>query len=436
MADSRKAALTVLERCRRGGAWSDAVLGSVMDGEGLKERDRALCAAICYGVLQNTLLLDHVIAECSSAPLRKIEPKVLDLLRITAFQLIFMDRIPAAAAVDSAVRLSRELGYHRASGFVNAVARRISEGAYTIPQGSDAESVSVRRSHPLWLTERMLALLGGEETEAFFRCNNSPVPITLQTNTLRTDTETLLSALAARGVEAERHPFVPDCILMTSGNVGALPEFRNGDFYVQDAAAKLSVLAAAPQRGWRILDACAAPGGKSFAAAIVSGGAEITACDLHENKLGRIRDGAQRLGIAEIELRAADARTPIPEYMERFDLVIADVPCSGLGVIRKKPDIRSKDPAALAALPEIQSEILRNLSAYVRPGGTLLYSTCTVLPEENAGVCERFLRESADYAMEDFRLPGGLQSDGGMLQLWPQRHGTDGFFIAKMRKRK
>ena len=436
MADSRKAALTVLEKCRRSGAWSDAVLGSVMDAAGLRERDRALCAALAYGVLQNTLLLDHIIAQCSSVPLRKIEPKVLDLLRLTAFQLVCMDRIPAAAAVDSAVKLSRLLGYHRASGFVNAVARRISEGAYEVPQGSDAQSLSIRYSHPLWLTERMLALLGAEETEGFFRCNLSPVPITLQTNTLRTDTKTLCSALVSQGLKAEEHPFVPDCIQLAGGNVGALPEFQNGDFYVQDAAAKLSVLAAAPERGWRILDACAAPGGKSFAAAIISGGAEITACDLHENKLSRIREGAQRLGIESIDLRAADARTPIPEFLERFDLVIADVPCSGLGVIRKKPDIRSKDPAALAGLPEIQTEILRNLSGYVKAGGVLLYSTCTVLPEENAEVCARFLSEHADFAPEDFTLPGGLQSDCGMLQLWPQRHGTDGFFIAKMRKHK
>ena len=213
-----------------------------------------------------------------------------------------------------------------------------------------------------------------------------------------------------------------------------IPEFRSGCFYVQDAAAKIAVLAAAPQRGMRILDVCAAPGGKTFAAAIASGGAEIIACDLHEKKLQRIRVGAERLGLDDITTMAMDARTHRPEFAERFDLVITDVPCSGLGVIRKKPDIRYKDPGALAALPEVQLAILRNVSAYVKPGGTLLYSTCTVLPEENGGIVKAFLEEKHEFRIEDFALPGGSRSSGGMLQLWPQRHGTDGFFIAKMRK--
>lgn len=434
MADSRHAALTVLEKCRRGGAWSDAVLGSVMDAEGLEGRDRALTAALCYGVLQERMLLDHIIAQCSSMPIKKIEPKVLDILRLSAYQLLRMDRIPAAAAVDSAVSLSRRLGYARASGFVNAVLRRIAEGAYSVPGGDSPEDISIRYSHPLWLTERMIGLVGKEETEAFFCCSNKAVPVTIQTNTLKTDTETLLLALNAQGIEAEKHPFVPNCILLHTATVTTIPAFRSGDFYVQDAAAKLAVTAAAPQRGMRILDACAAPGGKSFAAEIASGGAEITACDLHEKKLQRIRDGAERLGLAGIKTLAMDARTPCPENNESFDLVIADVPCSGLGVIRKKPDIRYKDPVVLAALPEVQLAIIKNVSHYVKPGGTLLYSTCTILPEENEAICTAFLKDDPAFTFEDFTLPGVGGSRGGMLQLWPQRHGTDGFFIAKMRK--
>ena len=434
MADGRKAALVLLEKCRRGGAWSDAVLGSILDAEGLASRERAFAAALCYGVLQNRLLLDHVIGQCATMPLRKIEPKVLDILRIAAYQLMFMDKVPAAAAVDSAVKLCKSLGYARASGLVNAVSRRIAEGAFTVPQGHEPEALSLRYSHPLWMVERLTSLLGAEEAEAFCRCNNAPAPITLQINTLRTDAKTLLAALIAHGLEAEIHPFVPDCILLKNGSVTSVPEFQQGNFYVQDAAAKLSVLAAGPQKGQRILDVCAAPGGKSFAAAIVSGGAEITACDLHEKKLVRIKQGTLRLGIEDITLRAMDARQPCPEFTERFDLVIADVPCSGLGVIRKKPDIRYKDPSELAGLPEVQSAILRNVCSYVRPGGTLLYSTCTVLPEENADVCTAFLKDAPSFAPEDFSLPGGFESSGGMLQLWPQRNGTDGFYIAKMKK--
>lgn len=434
MADARNAALILLEKCRRSGAWSDAALGSVLDKEKLSGRDRALAAALCYGVLQNRILLDHVIDQCAAIPLRKIEPKVLDLLRITAFQLLLMDKIPAAAAVDSAVKLCKSLGYGRASGFVNAVARRIAEGAYLIPEGNDPASLSVRYSHPLWLTERLSALLGAEEAEAFCRCSNDPAPITLQTNTLRTDTRSLLESLREQGLTAEAHPYVPDCILLQGGNITAIPEFQQGLFYVQDAAAKLSILAAEPRKGQRILDVCAAPGGKSFAAAILSGGAEITACDLHENKLARIRESARRLGIESLSVRAMDARQPCPEFREQFDLVIADVPCSGLGVIRKKPDIRYKEPSSLAGLPEIQTAILRNVSAYVRPGGTLLYSTCTILPEENSEVVAAFLQGEPAFSPIDFSLPDGSRTQNGMLQLWPQRNGTDGFFIAKMRK--
>ena len=434
MADSRYAALIVLEKCRRVGAWSDAVLGNVMDAEGLDGRDRALAVRLCYGVLQDRMLLDHVIGQCSSLPIKKIEPKVLDILRLSTYQLLRMDRIPPAAAVDSAVSLSRRLGYARASGFVNAVLRRISEGAYSVPDGDSPMDISIRYSHPLWLTERLIDLFGREETETFFRCNNEAVPVTVQTNTLKTDTKTLLSALKAQGIDAKTHPFVPDCILLQTASVQTIPEFRRGEFYVQDAAAKLAILAAGPQRGMRILDACAAPGGKSFAAAIASGGAEITACDLHEKKLQRIREGVKRLGLHGIGTLSMDARTPCPEFAERFDLVIADVPCSGLGVIRKKPDIRYKDPAALAALPQVQLAILRNVSSYVKPGGTLLYSTCTILPEENDEICTAFLKDHPQFAVEDFTLPDGSGSSGGMLQLWPQRHGTDGFFIAKMKK--
>ena len=434
MADGRKAALNLLEKCRRGGAWSDAALGGILDTEGLEGRERAFAAALCYGVLQNRLLLDHVIGQSATTPLRKIEPKVLDILRITSYQLMFMDKVPAAAAVDSAVKLSKSLGFSRASGFVNAVSRRVAEGAYEIPEGNDPAALSLRYSFPQWLAARLSALLGAEEAEVFCRFCNAPAPITLQTNTLITDTPTLLKALQAQGLPAEQHPIVPDCILLQNGSVTAIPEFHKGHFYVQDAAAKLSVLAADPRKGQQILDVCAAPGGKSFAAAIFSGGAEITACDLHEKKLVRIQQGARRLGIDGITVRAMDARQPCPEFNERFDLVIADVPCSGLGVIRKKPDIRYKDPAELAGLPEVQSAILRNVSSYVRPGGTLLYSTCTILPEENDEVVTAFLEEHTAFDPEDFTLPGGMESRGGMLQLWPQRHGTDGFFIAKMKK--
>ncbi len=434
MADARKAALLVLERCRRGGAWSDAVIGSVMDAQQLSGRDRRFAAALAYGVMQNRMLLDHAIERCSSMELKRIEPKVLDLLRIGAYQLLLMDRVPASAAVDSSVQLCRSLGFARAVGFVNAVLRRMSGEKDLLPEGSDAFSLSIRWSHPLWLTETYIRLLGTQEAIRLLEADNAPAPITLQVNTLRTDTASLEEELRRQGLSVERHSFVPDCLLLRGGDVHRLDAFLRGDFYVQDAAARMAVMAAGAQSGQRILDACAAPGGKTFAAAIESRGAEIVACDIHENKLRRIEDGAKRLGLERILFRALDAREYVPDFAEAFDLVIADVPCSGLGVIRKKPDIRYKDPEAFSALPEIQYAILRNLSRYVRPGGTLLYSTCTIRPEENEAVCARFLAEDPSFAACDFSVSDGSRSSNGKLQFWPQRSGTDGFFISKMKK--
>lgn len=434
MGDARRAALTVLEKCRRSGAWSDAVLGSAMDAERLDPRDRRLAASIAYGVIQNRMLLDHLISGQSSIELKKIEPKVLDLLRVGVCQILLMDKIPVSAAVDSTVKISKELGLGRASGYINGVLRGIARQEICLPEGSDAAALSLRYSHPLWLTELYLRLLDLPEAIALLSADNAPVPITLQVNTLQTSTDALLEELANAGCRCRVHPSVPDCILLDSGTVGELSAFRRGGFYVQDAAAKMAVMAAAPKQGQRILDVCAAPGGKTFAAAILSGGAEITSCDLHENKLRRIRDGAGRMQLHGIKTIAQDARTFVPDFAEGFDIVIADVPCSGLGVIRKKPDIRYKDPSTFVGLPEIQAAILDNVARYVKPGGTLLYSTCTIRPEENGAVCSAFLSAHKEYAYDDFSLPGGLTSSSGMLQLWPQRDGTDGFFIARMRK--
>ena len=440
MSDARKAALTALEKCRRQGAWSDAVLGSVMDEASLTGRDRGLAAALCYGVMQNRILLDHEIERFSTIKTGKIEPKVLDILRISVYQLIFMERIPDSAAVNEAVRLCKSLGFTRASGFVNAVLRKVASDsdALLVTEGDRDMQLSIRYSHPLWLVKYLQAQLGLEETERFLQCSNAPVPITLQSNTLKCTSEQLLAALEKDGIKAEKHPYLPECLTVrAAGDIASLSAFKDGLFYVQDAAAKMAVIAAAPKAGTRIIDVCAAPGGKSFAAAMLSGdSAQITACDLQENKLSRIRDGASRLGIANLQTMACDARENRAEWNGVFDLVIADVPCSGLGVIRKKPDIRWKDPALFDDLPEIQFDILRNASRYVSPGGTLLYSTCTVRAEENGEVVSRFLSGNADFAAEDFTAADGTESTSGCLQLWPQRNDTDGFFIAKLRKTK
>lgn len=246
-----------------------------------------------------------------------------------------------------------------------------------------------------------------------------------------------MASLAASGVAAAPHPWLPGCLVLTgTGNLEALPAFQEGLFYVQDAAARLAVVAAAPAPGMRVLDACAAPGGKSFACAIaMEGKGEVVSCDIHPHKETLIRAGADRLGLSIITPATQDAKEYREDWREGFDLVLADVPCSGLGIIRKKPDIRYKDPAPLAGLPAVQQAILENVSRYVRPGGVLLYATCTLLRRENEAVVEAFLDRHHNFTPEALELPGPVGAlPTGMATLWPHRHGTDGFFFAKMRK--
>lgn len=433
-------ALSALEKCRRSGAWSDAVLGSVMDSAQLSGRDRALCTALCYGVMQNMLLLDNAIALFSSVKVNKLEPKVLDILRLGSYQILFMERIPDSAAVNESVGISKKLGYARAAGLVNAVLRKISANREMCltPKGADSvEQLCLQYSHPRQLVEYFISALGEDGAQQLLASHNAPVPITLQVNTLLTDTETLLSELSSAGRNVRLHSFLPDCIVMESGNVRELEAFKKGHFYVQDAAAKMSVMAAHPEPGSRILDVCSAPGGKSFAASILSSGsADIVSCDIHEKKLSRIRSGAERLGLRKITTVQADARQRNDDWVGAFDTVIADVPCSGLGVIRKKPDIRYKDMSEFDSLCDIGLDILKNVSGYVRPGGVLLYSTCTVRREENEELIAGFLSGNDEYTAEGFSLPGIGECSGGMIQLWPHIHGTDGFFFAKLRRRK
>lgn len=429
---AREAALLALERCRRSGAWSDAVLDGIIQKAGLDKRDAALASRLSYGVQQNMYLCDFYIDAYSSTRTARMEPKLLDILRLSVYTMLFLDRVPDRAAVNEAVELTKRLGLKRASGFVNAVLRRITENRENlpkIPNEGSSDYLSIRYSHPKWLVDAYKAQLGYAETEKLLARNNDVPPITAQVNTLRTTTEQLIAA------GARAHPWLPDAVILPNGGEGLAP-VQNGLAYVQDPAARLAVMAAAPKSGMSVLDACSAPGGKSFAAGILmQNQGSILSCDLHENKLKRIRSGAERLGLHIIDTHAMDARQARSLLNRQFDLVIADVPCSGLGVIRKKPDIRYKSASELQELPGIQLDILRGLADCVKPGGVLLYSTCTILEAENEAVCTQFLSENSGFSAEAFILPGPVgTAQDGMLTLWPHRHETDGFFICKMRK--
>lgn len=436
---ARDIALQVLTACRVNHAWADAALKARLGTAELCPADAALCSRIVYGVLQNRLLLDYDLAAFCTQKLEKLQPPLQDILRIGAYQILFLDKVPVSAAVNESVELAKRNGRAGAAGLVNAVLRRLAQSHCALPPlpQEPLARLSILYSHPKWLVERMVALLGATEAEQYLQRNNAAAPLTVQVNPLRTDKTALIEELVRCGVQVQEHSWIPDCLnLGATGDLNALPAFCSGEFLVQDGAAHLAALAAGVRPGQRVLDVCAAPGGKSFAIALaMADRGEILSCDLHENKLKRIREGARRLGLTCIRTIAADARVFRPEWAAAFDTVVCDVPCSGLGIIRKKPDVRYKDPQELTALPAIQRAILDNSARYVGPGGTLLYSTCTVLPEENEQVIQSFLSAHPDFSCDSFALPAPVSTVNGQITLWPQRHDTDGFYICRMTRR-
>jgi len=433
MTEARDTALKVLLEMRRG-AWSDGALDDAIERDGLDRRDAALCTQLCYGILQTRLMLDYTIAQASTLKLNKIAPKVMEILRLGAYQLLFLDKIPASAAVNEAVGQAKRFANPRAAAFVNAVLRRIADtGRPNIPRDDLTEYLSITYSHPKPLVKLLLEHFGDAETEELLKANNTPAPTSIRFNTLKGTPDELAAALEGDGLTFTRDADLPfAATLQNAGRITDLRAFNEGLFTVQDTASQLDVLALDPQTGEEILDLCAAPGGKSFHIAAITGNdARIIACDIYETKLTLIDEGCDRLGITCIETVPIDATRYVPRFRDRFDRVLVDVPCSGLGVIRKKPDIRYRDLSEIALLPKLQAEILYNAGLYVKPGGTLVYSTCTILPNENEDIVRAFLDACPEFTLTPFTLPGRGDCDG-MRTLLPHRDGTDGFFIEKL----
>lgn len=431
---ARVTALSALIACRKQGAWADGVLKEYIARDRLDRRDAALASRLCYGVLQNRLLLDYHIQKLLTGSINKLQPVVLDILRLGLYQILLMDKIPVSAAVNEAVEQGKRYANRSAAGLINGVLRRaVREKEQLLPP----KDLTIRYSHPQPLVDLLTDSVGQDKIEALLASHNEAAQTTIQVNTLVTDDNAVLCALRETGAESTPHPWLPHAYYISGfGNLEQISLFRDGGFFVQDPAARLAVEAADLRPGMQILDGCSAPGGKSFAAALaMENNGHIYSCDIHPHKIELLKKGADRLHISIMEPTLQDASKPVEAWCNAMDAVIADVPCSGFGVIRKKPDIRYKDLGELAKLPDVQKRILGQLCQYVKPGGVLLYSTCTILKRENEEVVNWFLESHPEFSLEAFPLPEGLPGEtSGMLTLLPSVHGTDGFFICKLRR--
>ena len=435
---ARETALNALIACRKEGAWSNGVLKEYIRRERLDNLDAALASRLCYGVLQNRQKLDFYLKQLLTGKQNRLHPVVRDILHLGLYQMLEMTKIPVSAAVNESVELTKKYCPNPvAAKLVNGVLRNADRRKGTL---EEPVKLSDRYSHPESLIQLLRSYVGEELLEPMLRANNEAPDITIQVNTLKTDAETLTQALEAQGVIVQPHSWMENCLVLRStGALENLEVFRQGHFYVQDPAAKLSVLCAQlPQReDFYLLDCCAAPGGKSFAAAMAMGGkGHITSCDIHAHKTELIAKGASRLGLTNMTVCQQDASQPVSEWVGQMDAVIADVPCSGYGIIRKKPDIREKDPDTMVSLPALQLAILNNQAKYVKKGGLLLYSTCTLVRRENEGVVEKFLKANPEFCTEKLPLPANFPTnESGMLKLVPGQYDTDGFFICRLRRK-
>ena len=432
--NARTTALSALIAIRRQNAWADGAIKEYTARDRLDRRDAALAARLLYGVVQNRMLLDYDLSQVVSGGLGRLQPVVLDILRLGAYQILFLDKIPASAAVNEAVEQAKTYANPRAAGLVNGALRALTRRRDGLEAPKDP---ATKYSHPQPLVDCLRASFDEQTLEAFLAADNEIPKTALQVNPLKASPEEVTAALDAAQIAYETHPWLAGCYLVSgTGNLEALPLFQSGAVYVQDPAAKLAVLVSGAAPGMRVLDCCAAPGGKSFAAAMqMENRGSILSCDLHAHKIALIEKNAARLGISSLEAEQRNAAEYDAALENAFDLVVADVPCSGLGVIRKKPDIRYKPLDAIVRLPEVQRAILENVSRYVRPGGTLLYSTCTVRKEENEAVALSFAQAHPAFTPEPFAVPEGLElPNEGYATLLPQLHAADGFFICKLRK--
>lgn len=444
MADARAAALAALLHVDENEGFSNLVLDKTLAQFALEPRDAALASAIFYGVLERRLTLDYYIGQFASIPIRKMSPQVREILRIGAYQILYLEKVPPSAAVNVAVELAKQNRAVKASGFINAVLRNLLrnlEKLHLPEQEADpVHFLSLKYSCPEWLILLWQKAYGQQCTADLLDSLSEHPPIYVRLNNTKGDEEYLLRRLMEENVKAEAITWVPWAAKVeVAGSISSLGAFQEGLFHVQDLSSQLCAAFLGAKPGERVVDVCAAPGGKTFTIAEqMQNTGEVLAFDQYKGKVRLIRDGASRLGLTCVRADLRDAQKPT-KPLEPADRVLCDAPCSGLGILRRKPEIRYKLPCTLDSLQDLQYGILSKTSELVKSGGVLLYSTCTLNPAENGEVARRFLKEHAEFVPRALSAPLGLQhaieEPENEWTFLPHAHGTDGFFVASFQRR-
>lgn len=419
MVNVRKLAVLALLKVEQDGAYSNLTLSNVfLENPELSSLDKAFLSNVFYGVLDRKITLDYYISQLISIPFKKIKPYTLCVLRSALYQIAYLDRIPDSAAVNEAVKLIKASKESYQSGFVNAVLRRFLRENISLPTGDSTEDMSIFYSCPQWITGSFIKDYGAQTARQLLEASLKTPPVFLRVNTLKTSCDELITLLREQGIKANKTDF-NDCICVTNGlSIKGNALFEKGFFHIQDLSSQMCAALLECKPGETVLDLCAAPGGKSFTIAQhMKNTGKIVSCDLYEHRVNLINDGAKRLGINNIEALTINAENELP-YDSYFDAVLCDVPCSGLGIIRRKPDIKYNAAEDYKGLSEIQLNILRNAAGAVKKGGRLVYSTCTLRKAENRKLVDKFLKENSDFVLEkDYTY-------------MPHIDGTDGFYNA------
>lgn len=433
MINTRKVAFDALMKIEKDSAFSNLTLDSFLTKTELDARDKSFVSALFYGVIERKLTLDYNLSLYLEKPLKKLKAEVLILLRLGAYQILFMDKVPSSAAVNESVKLSKKsCGF--ASGLINAVLRKVDRNGLCLPYEKDkAEYLSVKHSCEKWICEKWIKEYGADDTEKILEsCNGSP-DVYIRVNTTKISADDLIKKFLNEGVIAEK-TYIENALKVVLGgtDIEKLEAYSVGYFHVQDLASQICIKALGAQKGERVFDLCSAPGGKAYTAAeYMENNGTILCFDKYQKRVDLINKGALRLNLDIIEGNVSDALI-YREDLGLADRVLCDVPCSGLGIIRRKPEIKYKSEEELKSLPEIQYSILTNGAKYVKKGGRLVYSTCALSKDENENVCKKFLSQNNDFKVI---RPIPEICDEDFITLMPHKNGSDGFFIACFEKK-